>query len=338
MKKYINLLVLAILAQLFLVAANEKPLQVLRKLPCTNVSEVPTFDPLSSTPGVECKPLYPAYSMAAMKWLVTPTSSCPGTSDMILGRFPTCSMWEESRKRKEYCMIVILEDLFSHDSSCQDPSMDLVLYWLNVGCKVRYVTSGLATTCKGHIRKNFELFPGVLFLKRFPWSAITAETVDILYVLDRYGEGVRALADFLNVGKWTPVIDQFVLQLDYSCPNARGPGNDPSFPGWVFYHLYYYLSGGDVSYGRYENMGTIQYPGDDMSHSRCFRGTVNVFKTFFVPYLNYSLSVCPTTSNAMCSFCMVYQRCLKSLVLTLRSRVTSHRLGGWKRYPPSPLT
>ena len=251
-------------------AIAAKPVKPLRALPCTNTSEIPSFDPIQKS--ISCVPLSPSHGMAAMKWLVTPTTTCPGMTENILDKFPTCSMWQSSMAQKGYCLIVIIEDIFSSEDYCQNPSMDLVWYWIHKGCKVRYVASGLPRVCKGNTRRHFATIPYVLYLKRFPWSANTSDTVDILYVVDRFGEGSRAFAEFLTVGKWTPKIDQFVIQLDYTCSNARGPGNDLVFPGWIFYHLYYYQSGGDISFGKFENMGTVRVGGDEVHHSRCFKG------------------------------------------------------------------
>lgn len=239
-------------------------------IPCKNLSQIPTY---KEGPGLICDTLSPAHGMAAMKWLVTPTSICHGEMIEVLDKHPTCSSWEESLARKGYCLIIIVEDLYTEEGSCKDPALDLIYYWQEKGCKVKYVATGIQRSCKGHTRHAFRDMIQVLTLKRFPYSAnSTTETVDILYLLDSVGEGTRALTEFLTVGRWAPVIDQFVIQLDYTCMNARGPGNDLVFPGWHFYHIYYYLSGGNVAYGKYENVRTVQFSGDEQYHSRCFKG------------------------------------------------------------------
>lgn len=242
--------------------------------PCQNLSQIPTYDGTSAT----CSTLSPAHGMAAMNWLVSPTSSCKGHMHNVLDKHPTCSIWEESLARKKYCLIIIIEDLYTEEGSCKDPSMDLVHYWQDKGCKVKYVATGIQRTCKGYTRRSFKDMPQVLTLKRFPWSAnATTDTVDVLYLLDSVGEGTRALTEFLTLGRWSPVIDQFVVQLDYTCMHARGPGNDQMFPGWHFYHLYYYLSGGKPDYGKFKNVNTVRFPGDEIHHSRCFKGTYSMY-------------------------------------------------------------
>lgn len=239
-------------------------------VPCNNLSQIPTY---YDSVGHICDTLSPAHGMAAMKWLISPTSKCPGSSINVLDKYPTCSTWEESLANKGYCLIIIIEDLYTEEGSCKNPTMTLIKYWQDKGCKVKYVATGIQRSCKGPTRRAFKEMPEVLTLKRFPWSAnASTDTVDVLYVLDAVGEGTRALTEFLTVGRWSPSIDQFVMELDYTCMNARGPGNDLVFPGWHFYHIYYYLSGGKVSYGKFENVGTISYPGDELYHSRCFKG------------------------------------------------------------------
>jgi hypothetical protein len=211
--------------------------------------------------AAKCTPIHPADSLAAMKWLVTTTAMCPenAPSEKVLDMYPSCSLQE-----KPSCSILILEDM----TLCH-PSVDLVVHWFAKNCTVNYIPINIPTWCTRQVLSP-KLHQAHV---QAALATMKSDHADILYILSGHAMRQSKSANMFGsvLDKLKVVVDQVVLLLDYSCKNIRGYGNEDSFPGRAFNTIHYFLNGGG---GNFLNVGTLATPGDNSTHSRCFKGNV----------------------------------------------------------------
>ena len=235
--------------------------------PCSKLGDVPVYDGVNTT----CAPTPPAHGLAAMKWLVTPspTATCDGEMINVLDKHPTCiKMKEREVNFTKSCNIIIWED----STGCPEPSVDLVRYWLDRNCNVRYIPGNLTQYCQNQLYLKMNFLNNVLDSENL-LSKRDTQPIDIFYILNglQYYQSKSAAAMSKMMTSNVLDIKQIVMRLDYSCVGARGRGVEVTHPAWSFYHLYYYLSGLSPHFGRFEVLNVLKDPSTDIAHSRCFR-------------------------------------------------------------------